>query len=379
LEQTEPWVKMKVFQRSSIDTSSVADQLFQKNFDSVKFDLGPSKYLDLIVPYENNEQSQHKSVSLHEFRGFDATTQIVVSLMAAKVLSYSRIKELCKKAKSDEQILTHLEKIGVCIEGNWVSKSESLRIPPKMIICRDFLLYLLYTNGRVNRREFMQATNLNSEDCYDLLSEICHLEISSKTWILKLVKDETFMRKYPEIIFKQKKEWEIRSALILSNLKNLRKSSSIVKSRDPITTLPTSLSEPSDLNEKLQVFFIQMFKQYGVCNMALLKETFVKENIHLKKLVTEEMYQSALHMVARSFGDSSYVRKSIGDPTVDKFRDIIIDMFIEKGTLKKDEIREKVIEKLKTPLTPAVYATITKELAIQSGVSWKAKTGNIAK
>jgi hypothetical protein len=34
---------------------------------------------------------------------------------------------------------------------------------------------------------------------------------------------------------------------------------------------------PNDLNEKLVSFFLSKFKQYGVCNLGLLKTTFAKE------------------------------------------------------------------------------------------------------
>lgn len=328
------------------------------------------KYLDLIVPYEKSNSGQ-KDISLSIFKELDAQKQIIIALIAGKILHYSRIKELCTKVKSDEQVLFELERNGVVIDGCWIVKSERLNLSQKMIICRDFLLSQLYLKGSIHRKEFNEVTFLSGEDSFELFSDICVLDTNTKKWKLKLEKDEKFIKKFPEVILKQKKEWEVRNQVALNNLKSIRKATS----GSTRSTSSIIQSTPTDINGKLEEFFIKMFNLYGVCNLALLKEQFVKENVHFKKLISEEIYSTVLLNVAKPFGDSTYVRKSIGNKNIDKFRDIIIELFKEKQSWKKEDIKAKCLEKAGEEIPLNVYAEITRELAIQKGVNWEAKSG----
>lgn len=330
--------------------------------------MTPLKYLDLIVPYEKDNMGQ-KDISLSIFKDLDASKQVIVALMAGKVLHYSRIKELCTKAKSDEQILSDLEKIGVIIQGCWIIRSERLTLSSKMNICRDYLLSQLYLKGTVNRKEFSEVTFLSGEESYELFSDLCVLD-SSKNWKLKLDKDEKFIKRFPDMILKQKKEWDLRNQVALNNLKSIRKATGSSKSQSSFIH-----PAPTDLNGKLEEFFIRMFNQYGVCNLALLKEQFVKENVHFKKLISEDIYSSILLNVAKPFRDSTYVKKSVGNKSADKFRDIIIELFQEKLSWKKEDIKSKCLEKSGEEIPLNIYADITRELANQKGVNWEAKSG----
>jgi acid stress-induced BolA-like protein IbaG/YrbA len=97
----------------------------------------------------------------------------------------------------------------------------------------------------------------------------------------------------------------------------------------------------------------------------------------LKKLISEEMYQSALDSISVPFGESAFCRKVSGDASMDKYRTIIIELFNEKSILKKQEIYDGVEKKLKEKIPVNVYSKITSELAIYSGKEWKRKTGSL--
>ena len=97
----------------------------------------------------------------------------------------------------------------------------------------------------------------------------------------------------------------------------------------------------------------------------------------MKKLITEDLYQTALDSISIPFGESGYCRKSLGDSNLDKFRSIVIELFNEKSVLKKQEIFDGVEKKINEKIPPNLYSKITGELAIYSGKEWKRKTGSL--
>ena len=163
---------------------------------------------------------------MKELEKLDGSSQVVVCLMATKIIQYTRLKELCKKAKvisffifwfliffkSDEQILSQLEKCGILISGCWVVKSESMKLQPKTIIGRNYILSLLHQNGIVSRKEIQEKTDLKMEEIKDILSDICIIN-DKKMWQLKLKPDEKFMKHFPEIVYEQNKLWKKRIEL----------------------------------------------------------------------------------------------------------------------------------------------------------------------
>lgn len=93
-----------------MQSASVFEKLFQNTFDSVNFDLSPSRYLNTLVPnvMDPLEVEQKKFLTLDKLRSLPAKHQILCALAAAKVLQFKRLKELCTKSKVNCYLLQNL-------------------------------------------------------------------------------------------------------------------------------------------------------------------------------------------------------------------------------------------------------------------------------
>jgi hypothetical protein len=56
-----------------------------------------------------------------------------------------------------------LDKVGVLIDGRWIIKSESMKLSPKLTVCRNYILSLLFQKNSVNRKEIQEKIDLPME------------------------------------------------------------------------------------------------------------------------------------------------------------------------------------------------------------------------
>jgi hypothetical protein len=95
-----------------------------------------------------------------------------------------------------------------------------------------------------------------------------------------------------------------------------------------------------------------------------------------KRMISDEIFNNALNDIAIKYKNESYILKILNDEKIDKFRNIIINLFQNNEKLTKDQIFKEVEEKIKDDtLLNNIYATITSELATKSVDFWIPKTG----
>ena len=71
-----------------------------------------------------------------------------------------------------------------------------------------------------------------------------------------------------------------------------------------------------------------------------------------------------------------YFRKSLNNPEVDKWRDVVIGIFKTKLSTKKKDVLDATKAALGEEIPAAVYQKVMKELAYSKGTTWIFKSGN---
>jgi len=133
--------------------------------------------------------------------------------------------------------------------------------------------------------------------------------------------------------------------------------------------------------EQLERFFVDMFKRFGVCNLALLKQHFQvrqleKNPANMLASINEEMFRTGLNAVADAV-NSAYYRRSLNDPPLDRIRNVILEVFKKKMAIKKADARDACLKELNEDITTPVYLKVMHELAYCKGsVLWIFKSGN---
>jgi len=124
-----------------------------------------------------------------------------------------------------------------------------------------------------------------------------------------------------------------------------------------------------------------MFKKHGVCNVQFLKQNLAERqkdkdsNNLLAQGVTDDLFQNTLKQIGNSLYNS-YFLKTLNNPEIDKYRDVVIETFANQVSLKKADIREAAQKKLGHDIPAKDYHKILKELAYCKGANWIFKSGN---
>ena len=67
-----------------------------------------------------------------------------------------------------------------------------------------------------------------------------------------------------------------------------------------------------------------------------------------------------------------YVLKRVDNPQIDKYREVVLRLFVrsEKGTVKKQEIKEAIKTALNEEISPGNYKKVLSEFAVCKGNIW---------
>eukprot|EP01097_Dermamoeba_algensis_P005809 TRINITY_DN3669_c0_g1_i1.p1 TRINITY_DN3669_c0_g1~~TRINITY_DN3669_c0_g1_i1.p1 ORF type:complete len:154 (-),score=41.42 TRINITY_DN3669_c0_g1_i1:45-506(-) len=131
-------------------------------------------------------------------------------------------------------------------------------------------------------------------------------------------------------------------------------------------------------------FLMDMFKKYGVCNVAFLnqhlqalKEPGEHQYETLRVGVENQYFMSTLKSLAGSIKDTNiYFLKSLGDQDVDKFRAVIINQFQDRLSQRKTELQAACKHHLGDNIPAHTFNKILTELAYIKGKCWFFKEGN---
>ncbi|KAL6059011.1 hypothetical protein QOT17_014423 [Balamuthia mandrillaris] len=402
-EEEEPWATLQFIdpQAYEEENARIYNKLFASSRKSSTFDLSPSAYLHTIAPSKPPESDPHGAASttafsLSEARKLPLQRQVSALFANGFILHFKHVCELvtAKHAPSETEVLSAVELAAVLVDGRWVVRSEVLSNDPKMIRVRDYMLLEFQEQGVVQRVDFVQRTNTSSETAREMLSQIGKLNLN-RGWELKLDPDEYFMTAYPDVVEKHNQYWIDKRNTILKNLQlglagndqmeveggGLTLSRGGTAQAKPITTSNNNQDASGAVAARFKTFLLDLFEEHGVCNSLFIRQQLSQQpDTLLNKGVPEQVFTSVLTSVARSL-HSAYFRKKVGDPKVDKFRDIIVDRVFSNGVAtRKSHVMNAVKAAQKESgdeeqLNDRIYGLIMNELAYRDNTTWIFKNG----
>ncbi|XP_020578730.1 DNA-directed RNA polymerase III subunit RPC5 isoform X2 [Phalaenopsis equestris] len=304
----------------------------------------------------------------------------------------NRFTALLHLAPNDsvEDVLTQLQRYAYLVQGLWVSKS-SLFHDGLPALYRD---YILLQFSKLHAVHDSKLKVVKPEDLRkSLLKPLAVERPLLQDWKFKEDTDSSFIKQYPEIVKEQELAWSVREKEILESLPaGGRSFSSVLKNYANlgISSKPNGSIEPghnrdrSDL--KSSVFANMPNKRQEPLAKSILELLHLYKVLSLNSIIQglqgktnagSAEVQSAADQIALKIHDI-YVLKSLGKPTLDQFRNVVIEYFIGKGRnakVKKQEIKLAAQYRLKRVVSDVDYGQVMNELCVSSGGSWMLKSG----
>jgi hypothetical protein len=135
--------------------------------------------------------------------------------------------------------------------------------------------------------------------------------------------------------------------------------------------------------EVLQQFLLGRFEKDGVLSLsALLRELAAHPEVRLSRQFADgnadgpKALDTLLTSIAHSM-HGGYVLKALDAQQIDKYRDVILKLFVAKNSVKKAEIKAEIKSKLSEDVTMAQCEKVLKEFAVCKGSLWTFKVPSI--
>ncbi|EFA74761.1 RNA polymerase III subunit [Heterostelium album PN500] len=393
MEDEEKWIKLTlVDDRLDINLDEQFNKLIAPVQDNIHFDLNPMQYLDLLCPkipeeWVPKESHAQETTSLEAIHQMPWQKQIRHILMNGNVLPFSKIYQLLSDHSiPDYEVAAELENIAYLLKGRWVIK----------------------------RKEFAEKTLLSSDFARDMLAKIANVDLVSRRWYLKQHEDEEFLTRFPILAEKQTKLLRDQYDSVIQSLENLSDPSSnpifdiisrgigkeqlgqpsktvtATGGKDkqqageanaaPQQVIPEDFTVGTTIEQQLLFFIINLLKNHGVCSNLFIKQSISQQsdnqmaNNLLRDLTDDTLVTSTLNLVCDR-AHHAYVLKSSGNPSMDKYRRVVIDLFKKKMILKKSDVTDACLKILGEDIPAGMKTTIMHEFAYQKGTAWVFKAG----
>mmetsp|Transcript_28784 Transcript_28784/g.46594 ORF Transcript_28784/g.46594 Transcript_28784/m.46594 type:complete len:388 (+) Transcript_28784:322-1485(+) len=292
--------------------------------------------------------------------------------------------------------------------------------------------------SHLSRPALADVCKLHTSHVKEVLEGVARL-VPTVGWVFMRPTDHEFILRYPQIVARQQKLWQERSQRIIAQLQSsssqhtaqqqpsTSSSSSLsssrpspaARSRQSSASAPvpssstqeggreevssgrkgsTSKAEvgasiqatvrqaanavvPGAAAHTLADVLCEVFQTFGVVSFGFLRQRMdaiasQKADVAtLLESIEDADIQEVLSSVCITL-HNSYVLKSLGNPTVDQYRNIVVELFRNKPAVKKAEIKAAAMAAVGEDIPPAHYSKIMKELSTSRGAMWLFKQGD---
>lgn len=327
--------------------------------------MSTDEYLGI---YGINKQPIIPTATYHELHNKSLLEQVRSILSSIRIISFRRLFELIQIDKTEQLVIEHLSMTAWLMYGDiWIIKSDLFNQNPKKIHSRNLLIQLFKTKMNqdeeycfITKQEFVDYAKISYEFADILLKEIANL-VYGKGWRLKVDKIGFHSQ---ELALEQSKLFE----------RELQRSLILMESSQP-SRPPTKMAIKKDQisEDDLGLGILNIMKEYHILDFQSICH-LVKKKIETSddKILTKLKQHSYLIELPQV-----WTLRTVGDEQIDKYRTIILSMFIANTTLKKSDIVQKIREILYDDIPNNIYNKIMKGLAISSGSQWILKTGHL--
>ena len=317
-------------------------------------------------------------------------------MQSARVVSFS---DVCRMAdiRDEEGVLEAIAALRHCahlVRGNWVCRSQGL-YTGRALHAREYLVALFATTGEAEDfscAELSSLLRLDLDTTRALYRELGVVDERTRRLQFRFGYDHQFMELIGSVTPPQKlAEMHESMQQILTRQRNVLQSK-LTKAamRAPASSGMAAAVEPRvDLSQAtrqaIRNFVQSQWRNYGVCSLDFIKRRLQAEVVnagphgaanHLARW-TPELLQELLEQEGMMI-NGVYARLSLNNPNVDMFRKVVADLFAEKRTLRKTDIKAEVARVLDGAAIPdQVYAKIMRESAESTNRKgeWTLKSG----
>ncbi|KAI3785276.1 hypothetical protein L1987_44392 [Smallanthus sonchifolius] len=402
----ELWIPLKYHGETSLLSHRYMENMVAKQGSQIQFSMSQSDYIDSLCPATSGKPRPQGS-SRSSLLKLPLEERFKRHLLEGPpVQRFNALKHIASDA-SDEDIFKVLQEHAQLIQGLWVAKSK---LKCKTDLGRDVLLrnyaMLQFSKSPIFHEVQLPKQTVLTEPMKAVLDEFAAKRDSFRDWKFRECPDDSFIKKYPNIVKGQREIWDHVERKIMSSLfpKNLGHSTgdrrtSASNSTKVVTPRPTNVppSRTVPLDETQEVLpkaLQKVFQTYKVCSMnqirQRLRDMAVSENSQRKGTrearaaaaaadAPQEELQRILTQVAVYIHGSFVLRSSPDHPQYDDLRNIVITLFLAEGPggkLKKASIFAAAKVQLKRDITNIEYQKVLSELCVSQNAAWVLKSGD---
>ncbi|GAB4847116.1 hypothetical protein Ancab_026126 [Ancistrocladus abbreviatus] len=410
----EPWVPLKYHGLDSDLSSRYLQKMVDEASSPLQFSMSPHDYLNSLCPRAVVCKRKPNGPSMRALLSLPLEERLKIALAEGPpVQRFSVLKHLAPDHPI-EDVLRILQQLAHLVQGVWVAKT-AIRCPNaqgSQSLVRDYAL-LLFSQSPTIKTSTLNVLGSRKANFKDLLSELAIERPYCQDWKFREPTDISFIKLYPDIVREQEELWKNREKRILDAVlgdKNRHNSRSM--RTDETTKQGTSLSDkgPSkvtadactrrlaiseEIREALVKVLRKFFQTHKVCSfhticqglrdIAVSMSTQPKMDARAARAVKsgaeapQEELEKVISEIAINVHGLYVLRSSLEHPEFDPLRNIVIDLFIGKGSnakLKKAEVMEAARIKLGKEPTNNEFLKVLGEFCVSKGGAWVLKSGD---
>eukprot|EP00038_Savillea_parva_P002226 m.111919 g.111919 ORF g.111919 m.111919 type:complete len:632 (+) comp10768_c0_seq3:44-1939(+) len=423
----EPWVDLTVYGEGSPQAADARTKLLAKTHAPRDFGVSADAWVEYITrgsgaaTAESVQQSEDIAENggvLEHVRLLPLRDAIFTLMRRAQVLRFDEIVAHVQVTSLDE-VFTILRQCAQAIDGVWVVKSDILyekttRGTSQSLLrrCRDYILLKFRNAEHITRTEIRQRFPIDSTQLQEMLEGIAVPvpgEDGRAPWTFCEPPDVDFMQTHDRIMQLEDERWAKDAAAFVSvpirvdvgAASSASARSSAAHEDAAANVLPEvwvsqSLGPAIDadgndltLNQSLEAMCRKALQRFGVCRLSLfhkviaLKRSETPIEAVWQNDIRDDDIEAALAAVgaqdikaAMDDGQpqSVFVFKTLRgkqDSNLQKYRDIILDLFAQRPRVKRHEILVAWEEKGLPSLAQSGYLRIMHELAESVSNHWR--------
>ena len=276
-------------------------------------------------------------------------------------------------------------------------REHSHRIPSRMEMARDFLVCQFYHQPVVYRDKVASVMRLDVEQTEERLREMSERRQTTEGstgsgrkggWEWKWHEDELEVRcvsgvgGHAQLLKQQEeamKQMERRALWALEP--QLHNPPAALTSSLSLSSAAASssafASSSTSAHSVALTLLTALFRQHGVCSESyLLSQFHASAPTSPLASLTTDAFRAIISSFSLPITTQLYIRKSLSNPAVDRYRSVIASLFAVRASVKKSDVQKAIEECYGDEIPDNLYRKVMKEFATFHTGIWTLKTGN---
>ena len=401
-EKAEEWAAVAVHQQDSAPSAQARSLLFTREqpegaAEQPAPDIGAAEYVRLLTSGDARSApvqpwlaaTPEPRVSMQSIAAMRPEERTPAVIAQVHVMRFDRIAALvgCGAQPDEESLVKQLEAHASLVRGVWVANSDVVTSDYRRSVARDFVILRLLQHGELYKADLMREAQLSSEMASALLAEVAVLE-SNRRWVLKVEPDIEFVRRHRPLADRHRSGWLAKEQDIVAALQSTGNPAAMASSGSParprsrsraappqtpqgmIGTTSAASAQASHQRRLLHRCIEALFRGHGICTQRYLVHHAAAQLGDRKD--DAAFVSELLEEVAVPLG-GGFALKTLNNPEVDQYRDVIVALFTEKDRLMRSDIRSACTQALGEDVPQHVYQVLMKEMAVSAAGSWLRK------